>query len=97
AGADLEPQQAEVAQVLNAGHVEVGQVPAVVDDALRVRVREADPRERRELERRHPVGWPAELDHGAMLNPGTRSLPVVYWSRAHARCARPGGRRRRTG
>ena len=48
--------------VLGPRVVEVGQVAAVVDDALRVGVREPDPRDRRVLERRLPVGDLAELD-----------------------------------
>jgi hypothetical protein len=41
-----------VALVLDPGEVEVGQIAAVVDDSLGVGVREADARERRELEGR---------------------------------------------
>src|SRR5207237_5949263 len=44
-------QQAEPAQVLDPGEVEVRVVTAVVDDALRVRVREPNARPCRELER----------------------------------------------
>src|SRR5262249_49862324 len=50
--ADVHPKQPEIAVVLDAREVEVGEVAAVVDDALCVRVREADPRLRGEPERR---------------------------------------------
>ena len=55
---------AEVAVVLGAGVVEVGEVAAVVDDPLRVGVREPHARDRRVLERRPAIGDPAELDLG---------------------------------
>ena len=57
---------AEVTVVLDSREVEVGEVPAVVDDALGVGVREADAIERRVLERRLAIGDAAELEtsHG---------------------------------
>src|SRR6185312_2061238 len=48
----VHPEAAEVTVVLRSRVVEVRQVAAVVDDALRVRVREPDARQRRILERR---------------------------------------------
>ena len=57
----VDPEAAEVAVVLGARVVEVGEVAAVVDDALGVRVREPDAGQRRVLERRPAVGDPAEL------------------------------------
>jgi hypothetical protein len=55
-------EHVEVPVVLDAGAVEVGQVAAVVDDPLRIGVREADPRQGRVLERRLAVSNPAELE-----------------------------------
>ena len=52
----------QVAVVLDSREVEVRQVPAVVDDPLRVRVGEADPGAGGVLERRHAVGDEAELE-----------------------------------
>src|SRR5258705_2999165 len=49
--ADVHPEQAEVAVVLDACEVEVGEIATVVDDPLRVRIREADARLCAELER----------------------------------------------
>src|SRR5438034_449601 len=46
--AGLVVQEAEGAEVLDPGQVEIGVVAAVVDDSLRVRVRESDPRPGRE-------------------------------------------------
>ena len=48
--------------VLDARGIEVGQVAAVVDDALCVRVGEPDPVEGAELERGLTVGDAAELE-----------------------------------
>ena len=46
-------RRSEMALVLHAGEVEIGEVAAVVHDPLRVRVGEADTFENGELERRH--------------------------------------------
>ena len=64
AGGEVGVQQAEVAQVLDPRVVEVGQIAPVVDDSLRVGVREAHAGERRVLERRLAVGRLAEI-HGS--------------------------------
>ncbi len=53
--------------VLGPRMVEVGQVAAVVDDALGVGVGEPDPRQRRVAKRRAPVGEAAELEGIASL------------------------------
>jgi hypothetical protein len=52
----------QVPVILDPCRVEVRQVPAVVDDPLRVRVGEPDAGQRRELERRLTVGYAAELE-----------------------------------
>ena len=57
-----------MAVVLDARVVEVGQIAAVVDDSLCVRVREADARERRELEGRLAVGRSPQI-HGRHPSP----------------------------
>src|SRR6476619_2664273 len=54
-------QTAEVPVVLRSRVVEVRQVAAVVDDALRIRVREPDARQRRVLEGRAPARDAPEL------------------------------------
>src|SRR5207249_4523800 len=87
---DLEAQEDEVAEILDAREVEVREIAPVVDDALRVRVREADARERRELERRLAISGAPELDHSGDANPGTGCPPVMYWVHAQAVRARPG-------
>ena len=53
--------RSEVAVVLGPRMVEIGEVPPVVDDALRIRVREPDARERRVLEGRAPARDSPEL------------------------------------
>ena len=69
----VEPAQVPV--VLDARVVEVGQVAPVVDDALRVRVREPHARERRVLEGRPPIRHAPELQRGHGLDPmATMSL-----------------------
>src|SRR5262249_22630844 len=55
----------EVPLVLRSRVIEVGEVPTVVDDALRIGVGEPDARERGVLVRRTPVGDPAELRSAA--------------------------------
>src|SRR5829696_2370389 len=57
------PEQAEVPEVLDPRLVEVRQVPAVVDDTLRVGFREADACQRRVLERRLALRDAPELEH----------------------------------
>ena len=79
----------EVAVVLGARKVEVGHVPPVVDDALRVRLGEPDACEGRVLERRLTVGDVAELDHAAIL----ASAPFGAWHQVPAtRCRPPSAR-----
>jgi len=63
----VECQQLEVAVVFDARVVEVGEIASVVDDPLRVGVREADAGEGGELERRLTVGRPAEV-HAAIVS-----------------------------
>ena len=67
--AQVEPEQVEMAVVFDPGVVEIGQIPAVVDDSLRIGVREPDPSKRGELERRLAVGRAAEV-HGAAILAG---------------------------
>ena len=62
---DVHRRGSQVAVVLCPGVVEVGEVAAVVDDSLRVRVREPDAGERGVLERRPAVGDAAELERVA--------------------------------
>ena len=77
----LVAEEPEVALVLNAGEVEVGQIAAVVDDSLGVRVREADALEGRELERRLAVGGLAEADRQgvSILEGGRVALFRAAW------------------
>ena len=66
-----------MALVLDSREVEVGQVAAVVDDALGVGVGEADPGESGELERRLAVGRLAEAGaHGT--DPRSRSAVALF-------------------
>src|SRR5262249_39849123 len=70
-------EQSQVAQVLGAGEVEVGEVAAVVDDPLRVRVRAADAGPRGVLERRQAIGRATELERGhAGILPCRRMTPT---------------------
>ena len=64
--AGLLVEEAEVAVVFDPGVVEVREVAAVVDDPLGIRVGEADPRVRREIEGRLPGRGLAQV-HAAML------------------------------
>ena len=65
----LELQQTEMSVVLDPSEVEVGGVTAVVDDALRVRVREADRVKAEYLKGgRRPVAWP-------QFTPGSQPAP----------------------
>ncbi len=69
-------QHAEQAVVLDPREVEVGGVAAVVDDPLRVRVGEPDPRLRAELERRlrHGRDPSEEAERSSPVSP-LRSVP----------------------
>src|SRR5919109_1975891 len=66
-------QQPEVAVVLDSGRVEIGHVPAVVDDPLRVGVGEADAREGRVAEGWLSVVGPAELERHSRITLSTSS------------------------
>src|SRR5207248_11528249 len=63
----------QVPVILDAREVEVREVPAVVDDALRVRVREAHARECGVLERRLAIRDVAELDRHDRIAASTSS------------------------
>ena len=75
--------------VLDAREVEVGQIAAVVDDSLRVGVREADARERRELERRLAVGRAAR-DGWSRSHASLRPRLRLSRARGNLRALQPG-------
>ncbi len=90
-------RSAEVPVVLGSGVVEVREVAAVVDDALRVRVREPDARERRVLERGAPVSESTELrgtarQRQARITPTTSSrFSTIRGSESASRFSRRRG------
>jgi hypothetical protein len=63
---EVEGEQAEVAVVLDARVVEVGEIAAVVDDPLRIGIGEADAGQGRKLEGRLAVRRTAEV-HAPIL------------------------------
>jgi di/tripeptidase len=69
----------EMAVVLGPRVVEVGEVTAVVDDALGVGVREPDARERRVLERRPPVRDATKLER---VGGQSRITGASFWTDA---------------
>ena len=79
----VDPHVAEMPVVLGAGVVEVRQVAAVVDDALRVGIREPDARQSGVLERRPLAGRPPELRNrlAAQTGPPVSSVSCsLTWS-----------------
>jgi hypothetical protein len=70
----VEGEQLEVAVIFDARVVEVGEIAPVINDALRIGVREPDPGQRRKLEGRLSVGRSAQV-HRAIV---ARRLRLIF-------------------